>query len=202
MVRQINCGKIKAQSKRSIALKKYFRDYLILLFFTGIIVALDQWSKTIVRGNLPIGAIWSPWDWLTPYARIVHWFNTGVVFGLFQDQGAIFSVLAVFVTAAILYYFPRVERKDWPLRLAMVLQLGGAVGNLIDRLTIGHVTDFISIGNFPVFNIADASISIGVAVLLLGIWLQEEQEKKQRKAAGSVSPPVDLMSTRQEPDCE
>jgi signal peptidase II len=161
-------------------LKKYWKDYFFLLIFAGIIIGLDQWTKSIVRANLAIGSIWSPWDWLMPYARIVHWYNTGVAFGLFQSQGLLFTVLAVIVVAAIIYYYPRVERQDWPLRLAMVLQLGGALGNLIDRLTIGHVTDFISVGNFPVFNVADASISIGVAVLLLGIWLQETREKRAK----------------------
>ncbi len=183
-------------------MKKYIRDYFLLFLFTALIVSLDQLTKAVVRDNLPIGAIWSPWDWLTPYARIVHWFNTGVVFGLFQDQGIIFSVLAVFVVAAILYYFPRVERKDWPLRLAMVLQLGGAFGNLIDRLTIGHVTDFISIGNFPVFNIADASISCGVAVLLLGIWLQERQEKKKKTLVESGVLAPDVLPVNEERGCE
>ncbi|MHC1785353.1 MAG: signal peptidase II [Anaerolineaceae bacterium] len=183
-------------------MKKYFRDYSILLLFTGIIIGLDQWTKSIVRDNLLVGAIWSPWDWLTPYARIVHWYNTGVAFGLFQDQGLIFTVLALFVVAAILYYFPRVDRKDWPLRLAMVLQLGGAVGNLIDRLTIGHVTDFISLGNFPVFNIADASISVGVAVLLLGIWIQEIKEKKMIASMISDELPAESSNGSKEVHCE
>jgi signal peptidase II len=64
----------------------------------------------------------------------------------------------------------------------MSLQLSGAIGNLIDRLTIGHVTDFVSIGNFAVWNIADASITIGVVVLILGVWITEIQEKKKKEA--------------------
>jgi len=80
----------------------------------------------------------------------------------------------------IIYYFPQVSPKDWTLRLALAMQLGGAVGNLVDRiLHDGFVTDFISVGNFPVFNIADASISVGVAILILGMWIKEQQEKKQ-----------------------
>ena len=64
------------------------------------------------------------------------------------------------------------------LRLALSMQLGGALGNLIDRLTIGHVTDFISVGNFPVFNVADASITIGAALLFLSVWIRERAEKQ------------------------
>jgi len=117
---------------------------------------------------------------MTPYARFVHWQNTGVVFGLFQGQSMFFAVLAAIIAAAILYYYPRLSQRDWPLRIALGLQFGGAVGNLIDRLTIGHVTDFISVGNFAVFNIADASITSGVFIMLLGVWWQEVQEKKMK----------------------
>ena len=99
----------------------------------------------------------------------------------FQDGEPGFTVLAFIVIGAIIYYFPQVDKNDWTLRLAMSMQLGGAVGNLIDRLTIGHVTDFISIGNFAVFNVADASISVGAAVLLLGVWMMERAEKKAKQ---------------------
>ena len=68
----------------------------------------------------------------------------------------------------------------------MSMQMGGAIGNLMDRLTIGHVTDFISVGKFPVFNIADASISVGCVVLLLGVWWQERVAKKEKMQAASA----------------
>lgn len=71
----------------------------------------------------------------------------------------------------------------------MGLQLGGAVGNLIDRITIGHVVDFISVGNFAVFNVADSSITLGVIVLILGVWLQERQQKRQNADSSPGSSP-------------
>ena len=146
-----------------------------------LIVGLDQWTKWLVRGNIPAGGTWLPDSlaWLSPYARIVHWYNTGAAFGMFQGGSMVFTVLAFIVIGAILYYYPQVERSDWPLRLAMSMQLGGAIGNLIDRLRIGHVTDFISVGTFPVFNVADASITVGCAVLLVGVWLNERAQKKK-----------------------
>ncbi len=61
------------------------------------------------------------------------------------------------------------------------MQFGGAVGNLIDRFTIGHVTDFVSLGNFAVFNVADASVTLGVGVMILGLWVQENKEKKLKR---------------------
>mgnify|MGYP000888027896 CR=1 FL=1 len=162
-------------------LKKIFNRYWFLFLISGTIIALDQISKAYIRANfLENVDMWAPWDWLLPYARIVHVSNTGVAFGLFQGKGYIFTVLAVIVSAAIIYYFPQVPASDFILRLAMGLQLGGAAGNLIDRLLQGHVTDFISVGTFPVFNIADSSITIGVIILILGVWVQEQREKQRQ----------------------
>lgn len=161
-------------------MNRYLRDYLILLIPSGVIVALDQWTKWLVRTHLPFEGTWLPSQlyWLRPYARIVNWSNSGAAFGSFQNGNAVFTVLAILVIIAIIYYFPRVEANDWTLRAAMCLQMGGAAGNLVDRLLAGKVTDFISVGTFPVFNVADSSITVGVVVLLLGIWIKERNEKK------------------------
>jgi signal peptidase II len=110
----------------------------------------------------------------------VHWYNTGAAFGMFQSGSSIFMVLAIVVVGAIIYYFPQVEKSDWTLRLAMSMQLSGATGNLLDRIQYdGQVTDFISVGTFPVFNVADASITVGTAILLLGVYLQERTERRK-----------------------
>lgn len=155
------------------------KDYVVLFGVAGVSVALDQWTKWWVRQNIEFGGLWLPEGlaWLSPYARLVHWYNSGAAFGIFQNGNLVFTVLAFIVIGAIIYYYPHAEPNDWTLKLAMGLQLGGALGNLIDRLMMGRVTDFISVGSFPVFNIADASISVGVAVLLLGVWLKEREEK-------------------------
>jgi signal peptidase II len=160
-----------------LVLRKILRDYGFLLTLAALIVALDQWTKTLVRTRLALEEYWAPWPWLAHYARIVHWKNTGAAFGMLQGFGDVFTVLAILVAIAIIYYFPQVPSKDWVLRLAMGLQLGGALGNLIDRLTVGSVTDFISIGTFPVFNVADASISTGVAILILGMWFKDRHSE-------------------------
>lgn len=162
-------------------MKNVIRKYWTIVLIALLIVGLDQWTKWLVRVNIPIGETWLPESlgWLSPYARIVHWYNTGAAFGIFKEGGMVFTVLAFLVIGAILYYYPQVERSDWSLRLAMSMQLGGAIGNLIDRLTIGHVIDFVSVGTFPVFNVADASISLGCVVLLLGVWWNERAQKKK-----------------------
>lgn len=169
------------------------KDYLVLVGVAGGIVALDQWTKWLVRENIEFGGQWMPdWlSWLAPYARIVHWYNSGAAFGMFQNGNLIFTILAFVVIGAILYYYPRVEAEDWTLKLAMGLQLAGASGNLIDRLMMGKVTDFISISIFPVFNVADASITIGVLILLFGVWIKERMEHARLASAGEENSTVD-----------
>jgi signal peptidase II len=176
--------------------KNVFQKYWGIFTIAALIIALDQWTKWLVRTNIPAQQSWLPDSllWLSPYARIVHWYNRGAAFGIFQEGSMVFTVLAFIVSAAIIYYYPQVASTDWPLRLAMSMQLGGALGNLIDRLTIGHVTDFISVGTFPVFNIADASISVGCVVLLLGVWWQERNARKQKAQAASSEQPSEATS--------
>ncbi len=165
---------------------KLLRDYSFLALFSGTIIALDQWTKTVVRTQLEYGEVWAPWDWMLPFIRIVHAQNSGAAFGLMQGLAALFTILAVIVIGVIVYYFPKVPHREWLLRLAMAMQLGGAAGNLIDRLTqSGFVTDFISVGTFPVFNLADASISIGVVLLVFTMWFKE----RRQPSSGSLSDP-------------
>jgi signal peptidase II len=171
-------------------LKKYIQDYVFLLGIAAVIVVFDQWTKNLVRTQIPFGGSWSPWPWLEPYARIVHWQNTGAAFGMLQGFGLVFTVLAFIVSFAILFYFPRVPRSEWAIRFAMTLQLAGAVGNLIDRLTQGTVTDFVSLGTFAVFNVADASISVGTAILVLAVWISERKQNKLAKAIQDQASPL------------
>ena len=174
-------------------MRKILRDYGFLLTLAALIVAVDQWTKTLVRTRLALEEYWAPWPWLAHYARIVHWKNTGAAFGMLQGFGDVFTVLAILVAIAIIYYFPQVPPQDWVLRLAMGLQLGGALGNLVDRLTVGSVTDFISIGTFPVFNVADASISTGVDILILGMWFKDRHNEPGSLAGpGQVAQPSEL----------
>ncbi len=164
---------------------KYLRQYWGLLMGAGAIVAIDQWSKNLVRSNLAFGEVWGAPLPTLPFFRIVHWRNTGAAFGLFPDGGLVFTVVAVLVTIAIFYYYPQIPAGHMLLRGALTLQLGGAVGNLIDRILRGPVTDFLSVGEFPVFNVADACISIGVALLILTMWLEERGSPAEEIAPSS-----------------
>lgn len=157
-------------------MKRYLEEYLPLAAVAGTIITFDQITKWLVRANLGLAEVWTPFEWL-PFLRIVHWRNTGAAFGMLPGFGDVFTVLAILVAIAILFYYPRVPREDWTLRFAMGLQMAGALGNLIDRLTLGYVIDFVAIGPFPVFNVADASITTGVVILLVGVWLKEREKE-------------------------
>ncbi len=174
-------------------MKKYISDYLYLAVLGGVIVGLDQWSKWLVRTNLEFSQTWVPWEWLAPYARIINWKNTGAAFGMFQQFGGFFTILAFVVVGLILLYFPQIPRQDWPLRIALGMQMGGAIGNLVDRLARGFVTDWISVGSFPVFNVADSCISVGAAVLIIGMWIQERKLKASQ--TGSEQPSEEVGSS-------
>lgn len=172
-------------------MKRIF-DYLRLFGIAGAVIVIDQWTKELVRHNIAFTDTWLPDGllWLMPYARIMNWHNSGAAFGSFQGFGWVFTILAFAVAGMIIYYYPRVSDTDWWLKLAMGMQMGGALGNVVDRLTQnGEVTDFISVGTFPVFNVADASISVGVAILLIGMWIKEQRERKHADATVDQAAP-------------
>jgi signal peptidase II len=156
-----------------LILKKYLIDYSFLFSIAGIVLLLDQGTKSLVRANVPIGVVLMPGCWLSRYVRIIHWKNSGAALGMFQNNSNFFAIFPIVIGLFILYYFPRVPRENWMARLAMGFLLGGAMGNLVDRLILGHVTDFISVGALPVGNIADGSIILGTTLIILWIWMQE-----------------------------
>ena len=165
-----------------------YLGYARLLATAVVVIWLDQWSKYLVR-QLPLGDIWMPtgWDWLTPYARIVHWYNTGAAFGSFQGFGMVFTLLAFVVVGFIVVYFQKIAMDHWWMEVALGMQMGGAIGNVIDRITNDmKVTDFISIGSFAVFNIADSAITVGTVVLVAGMMYLDKRAAEQE----AKEPPV------------
>lgn len=127
----------------------------------GGVLALDQGSKALVRANVTPGSR----DGIFPGVELVNTRNTGVAFSLFQDGGALLIVFTVAAMAAVVVFFAlRPERPGaW---LPVGLLLGGAGGNLIDRVREGAVTDFIDLPLWPAFNVADMAITVGVLALL------------------------------------
>lgn len=119
---------------------------------------------------------------------------------MFQRYGLVFTILAFVVSIGILYYYPQVPRKELLIRVAMAMMLGGALGNLVDRLTRGTVTDFVSVGTFAVFNVADACISVGTAILILAVWISERKQKAQMNAGEvPIVTPVETPNSEDHP---
>lgn len=153
------------------------RRFFIFFLIAAGIIALDQWTKWLVIQAIPLNTSWLPesMEWLSPYARLFHIQNRGASFGMFQGGNTFFIILTTVIVIGIVYYVSQMEHpSDW-MWVAAGMYLGGAVGNLIDRLTIGAVTDFVSVGTFYIFNIADASINVSVVLLLLLSWFHERK---------------------------
>lgn len=164
----------------------------LVYWLAAALIFVDQYTKHLVRTQLPLNESWSPFPWLAPYARILRIENTGAAFGLFQSGGVLFTVIAVIVAAVIIYYAWRLPDGQWWIRIALGMQLGGAVGNLIDRLMFGTVTDFVSVGTFAIFNVADASISLGVALLAILMVIESRQDKRRQDGAPSSVEPAEV----------
>lgn len=130
------------------------------------VVALDQLTKALVRGGIEIGEE----DSVLPAISLVHVRNTGVAFGAFSGGGIIVVALVAAALIALLYYFftHLGKRLVW---LPTGMLLGGSIGNIIDRVRDGAVTDFIKLPAWPAFNVADMAITFGVVVLL---WVIEQ----------------------------
>lgn len=163
-----------------------WRHRLFLLVIALIVIGADQLTKVAVERALPLNSSWAPFASIAPFFRFTHVSNTGAAFGLFPTGSVLFAVVAVVVGVVILVYNFQLPAGNLLLRLGLGLQLGGALGNLVDRLRLGHVTDFLDFGPWPVFNLADTAIVAGVALLAL-LMLQEERENLRRKRPATPS---------------
>lgn len=154
----------------------------IPILIASLIVVVDHLTKLLVESLLPLYSSWTPFpDWL-PFVRITHVSNTGAAFGIFPEGSSVFMIAAIIVSAVIILYNFQLPAHHRLLRLALGLQLGGALGNLIDRFRLGYVTDFVDIGPWAVFNVADLSIVSGVVVLGFMMLLEQQQGKRQPEA--------------------
>lgn len=175
-----------------------FAERAMLLFITAAIIIVDHLSKLLVEVNFPLHSSWTPYPDSLPFIRITHVSNTGAAFGLFPGGSSLFMVVATIVSFVIIFYNFRLPGGHLLLRFALALQLGGALGNLVDRFRLGHVTDFMDIGPWPVFNVADASIVTGVCVLAYLMLLEHRQEQQQKALATAVTDPPSTSSQRLE----
>jgi len=142
-------------------------------------LGLDQLTKALVSRLMEVGQYYPSDDWPL---RLHYVTNTGAAFGILRDQTAFLILTSIIGIAAIVYYW-RSQRQPWPTALCLGMMLGGAAGNLLDRLRQGHVVDFLSFPYYPSFNVADASIVLAF-VGLIGYHLLWGERQPVRVAGG------------------
>jgi len=165
------------------------RREVVLIGIALLVIVLDQVSKHYVELNLHIGVPWNPIESLSRYVSFTYITNKGAAFGMFPTLSTFFTVIPIVVVIVILIYYRRLSNRQWMMNIGLGLQLGGALGNLIDRIRVGYVVDFIDFKVWPVFNIADSSIVVGVAILALSILRDEEKAPQQKISGGSQKIP-------------
>jgi signal peptidase II len=168
----------------SVIGRRLRRDLPFFLIAAAVIF-LDQLTKSVVRNGLVLGESWPSESWLV---KVTHVTNSGAAFGMLQDQGVFLTVTAFVAIAAIFFYYAFPPLEHGLLRVALGLQLGGAVGNLTDRLRFGEVTDYIHFPHYPAFNIADSSIVVGLGIIILFFLFRGEGEEKRRPEPVAVAP--------------
>ena len=162
------------------------------LFAAAAVLMADQASKAWAVRRLRAGDVVKVWD---GFLQLAYAENPGIAFGQLQEGGAfgrwMLSGLAALAVAGLLLYFFRTKRTDDRLLGALALLLAGVAGNLTDRVRLGHVIDFVEvfIGSYqwPTFNVADAAICTGAALLALDLILEGRAEGRRQKAAAAVT---------------
>ncbi len=160
-----------------------------------VALILDQLTKWLVSQNLTFGQSWPE----SGFFRFTLDWNTGTAFSLFQGQGDILTWVSLGGVGVLTWIYRSIDNPPWVLRIAFGLQFGGAIGNIVDRLRLGHVTDFIDVGLWPIFNIADSSIVVGIGLMIFYFWFLDskktESEEDQAPEVAPGSEPESVMES-------
>jgi signal peptidase II len=147
-----------------------------------VVVVLDQFTKFLVKNLISLYGAWPA----TGFFQITHGDNTGAAFGMFQNSRLVLSIISCIGVVVVLYIALWLSKRfvflTWKTTmLALGLILGGTIGNLIDRAFIGHVTDFIKVGPWPDFNVADSSLVVGGILLAFNLIRASGMERSDGK---------------------
>lgn len=165
-----------------------------------VTLAVDQLSKLLARQVLQPGQPWpAAGTAIGRFFSFTHVHNTGVAFGLFQGRSGLFVVVSTIVILGLVRYERRVAADQPWLHVALGLIVGGAIGNVIDRVWQGHVTDFLDFKFWPVFNLADSAIVLGVLMLSWHLLREERRVRTGRSSPGPESGPTTWPPTAEEP---
>ncbi len=156
----------------------------LIAVVAALVFGLDRVTKDLVSTKLVLG---ESREVLGDAVRISYVRNTGAAFGLLPERTTLLSVLSVLAVAAIIYYYRFILARSPLVAATLGMQLGGALGNLVDRLGQGYVVDFVDVGvgglRFWAFNVADASIVLGIFAVTLALWREEQQQGSARRTA-------------------
>jgi signal peptidase II len=157
---------------------------LVVGTVAALVLALDQITKFFVVERIGMGNVWYPLPALD-FFRIVGSSNTGTACGYFPQLSALFTFAPFVILAVVVWFYRSQKTPSWLLSIGVGLIMGGAFGNLIDRLRFGYVVDFVQVGTFPIFNVADSAVSTAVVLMLL--WsLREDAARPQAADAGEA----------------
>ncbi len=148
------------------------KDKLFWTLFPSIFL-FDQITKYLVYKNLALGQS-IPDDFII---KITYARNTGTAFSLFSSYGSLLLIISIFVAVFFTVYFLMIEKPKLTMRLFISLVVAGALGNIIDRVRFGYVNDFIDVGFWPIFNIADSSISIALTIYFIDLIFQNKKNE-------------------------
>ncbi len=154
------------------------RDLVVWYLLALLVLLMDQLTKGWIVSEFYLGQR----EVITSFFNLVHVRNYGAAFSFLSDAGGwqrwFFAILSILVSVVIVIWIARLERKKWLESLALALILGGALGNLYDRLMLGYVVDFLDFHgsgwHFPAFNVADTGISIGAGLLILDMFVSDQ----------------------------
>jgi signal peptidase II len=163
----------------------FFRRGTLLFAGTTLaVIALDQWTKHLARTILlgPGGSGPRSVPVLGELVRLTYVENRGAAFGLLQDQTTFFILVGIVVIVVIVASYRQIKAPGWNLNLALGLQMGGALGNLLDRIRYGYVVDFFDLTVWPVFNVADSAICVGVALLAWNMLFSRDDGERAARS--------------------
>jgi len=161
------------------------RRVVLVAVVAVVVFVLDRITKIVVESSLAPG---SSVDVVGQWIRISHVTNSGAAFGLLPERTTLLSILSVVAVFAIVYYYRRLAADSRLIAATLGMQLGGAFGNLVDRVGQGYVVDFVDVGipagpRFWSFNVADSSIVVGIIAVTALLWWQERQQPRDLRHA-------------------
>lgn len=164
------------------------RSLAIAAVVVPLVVALDQLTKWLIWNSYGPAGDRLESEWLGGLLRFHFVRNTGSAFGMFQGQSGVLTVATFFAIAFLALFFVRNARRDPVVALALGLLIGGALGNLVDRIRLGYVIDWIKLPNWPTFNVADSAITVGVTLLFFAILFRSASDEPAERE--DIRPPA------------